>query len=81
MDCCHPIHLNYMAEVVIPAHAVGKVMGKRGTNMDNIRKISGASIEITDSKSSRGDRMALVSGTPDQKHAAENLIQAFIMAT
>lgn len=68
-------------EVVIPAHAVGKVMGKRGTNMDNIRKISGASIEITDSKSSRGDRMALVSGTPDQKHAAENLIQAFIMAT
>lgn len=44
-------------------------------------QISGASIEITDSKSSRGDRMALVSGTPDQKHAAENLIQAFIMAT
>lgn len=26
-------------EVVIPAHAVGKVMGKRGTNMDNIRKV------------------------------------------
>lgn len=44
-------------------------------------QISGASIEIADSKSSRGDRMALVSGTPDQKRAAENLIQAFIMAT
>jgi len=38
-------------------------------------------IEISDSKSSRGDRIALISGTPEQKRAAENLIQAFIMAT
>ena len=29
----------------------------------------------------RGDRIALISGTPEQKRAAENLIQAFIMAT
>ncbi|KAK4399373.1 KH domain-containing protein [Sesamum angolense] len=68
-------------EMVIPAHAVGKVMGKGGTNIDNIRKISGAAIEISDSKSSRGDRVALISGTTEQKRAAENLIQAFIMAT
>ncbi|KAL0363585.1 UNVERIFIED_CONTAM: KH domain-containing protein [Sesamum calycinum] len=68
-------------EMVIPAHAVGKVMGKGGTNIDNIRKISGAAVEISDSKSSRGDRVALISGTTEQKRAAENLIQAFIMAT
>ncbi|CAH9119248.1 unnamed protein product [Cuscuta europaea] len=68
-------------EVLIPAHAIGKVLGRRGTNLDNIQNISGASIEITDSKSSRSDRLALISGTPDQKRAAENLIQAFIMAT
>lgn len=68
-------------EVLIPAHALGKVMGRRGTNLENIQNISGASIEITDSKSSRGDNIALVSGTPDQKRAAENLIQAFILAT
>ncbi|KAL0305478.1 UNVERIFIED_CONTAM: KH domain-containing protein, partial [Sesamum radiatum] len=124
-------------EMVIPAHAVGKVMGKGGTNIDNIPThisvrllalvempkgtpilyseinsmvnlpikfilldlgclemlvvgdylnltflvISGAAIEISDSKSSRGDRVALVSGTTEQKRAAENLIQAFIMAT
>ncbi|XP_051124884.1 KH domain-containing protein At4g18375 [Andrographis paniculata] len=68
-------------EMVIPAHAVGKVMGKGGTNIDNIRRISGADIEISDSRTSRGDRVAFISGTTEQKHAAENLIQAFIMAT
>lgn len=44
-------------------------------------QISGAVVEISESKSSRGDRVALISGTPEQKRAAENLIQAFIMAT
>ncbi|KAI3719697.1 hypothetical protein L6452_20599 [Arctium lappa] len=69
------------SEMLIPAHAVGKVMGKGGANVDNIRKISGAAVDISDSKSSRGDRVALISGTPEQKRAAENLIQAFILAT
>ncbi|XP_062160853.1 KH domain-containing protein At4g18375-like [Alnus glutinosa] len=68
-------------EILVPANAVGKVMGKGGANIGNIRKISGAMVEISDSKSSRGDRIALISGTPEQKRAAENLIQAFIMAT
>ncbi|XP_027338426.1 KH domain-containing protein At4g18375-like [Abrus precatorius] len=68
-------------EMLVPANAVGKVLGKGGANIANIRKISGATVEISDSKSARGDRIALISGTPEQKHAAENLIQAFIMAT
>ncbi|XWS15980.1 hypothetical protein CRYUN_Cryun34aG0048200 [Craigia yunnanensis] len=68
-------------EILIPANAVGKVMGKGGLNLANIRKISGAMIEISESKSSRGERVALIAGTPQQKHEAENLIQAFIMAT
>ncbi|GFZ06113.1 RNA-binding KH domain-containing protein [Actinidia rufa] len=46
-------------EMIVPAHAVGKVMGKGGANIANIRKISGASVEISDSKSSRGDRVWL----------------------
>ncbi|XP_057429936.1 KH domain-containing protein At4g18375-like isoform X2 [Lotus japonicus] len=68
-------------EMLVPANAVSKVLGKGGTNIANIRKISGATVEISDSKSGRGDRIALISGTPEQKRAAENLIQAFIMAT
>ncbi|KAK7245650.1 hypothetical protein RIF29_40498 [Crotalaria pallida] len=68
-------------EIVIPANAVGKVLGKGGANMANIRKISGASVEISESRSARGDRVAFISGTPEEKRSAENLIQAFIMAT
>ncbi|XVF40108.1 hypothetical protein PTKIN_Ptkin01aG0085300 [Pterospermum kingtungense] len=68
-------------EILIPANAVGKVMGKGGLNLANIRKISGAMIELSESKSFRGERVALITGTLQQKHEAENLIQAFIMAT
>ncbi|XP_061983908.1 KH domain-containing protein At4g18375-like [Populus nigra] len=68
-------------EMLVPANAVGKVMGKGGANIANIRKISGAMIEISDANSARGDRIARISGTLEQKRAAENLIQAFIMAT
>ncbi|CAI0544993.1 unnamed protein product [Linum tenue] len=68
-------------EMLVPANAVGRVLGKGGANIANIRKISGAMIEISESKGSRGDRIAHISGTPEQQLAAENLIQAFIMAT
>ncbi|KAE9591378.1 hypothetical protein Lal_00038578 [Lupinus albus] len=68
-------------EMLVPGNAVGKVLGKGGANIANIRKISGAIVDISDSTSGRGDRIALISGTPEQKRAAENLIQAFIMAT
>ncbi|WVZ94624.1 hypothetical protein U9M48_040493 [Paspalum notatum var. saurae] len=68
-------------EMTIPASCLPKVMGKRGTNLDNIRKISGAHIEIIESKSSRRDHVAYISGTSEQRQSAENLIKAFIMAT
>ncbi|GMH21841.1 hypothetical protein Nepgr_023684 [Nepenthes gracilis] len=68
-------------EMLIPGNAVGRVIGKGGVNLANIRQISGAVIEISESKSSRGDRVAHISGTSDQKRSAENLIQAFILAT
>nr|CAD1825054.1 unnamed protein product [Ananas comosus var. bracteatus] len=68
-------------EMVIPSHALSKVMGKGGTNLENIRKISGAHIEIVDSKTSHFERIAQISGTPEQKQSAENLIKAFVMST
>ncbi|KAL2474993.1 RNA-binding KH domain-containing protein [Abeliophyllum distichum] len=33
-------------EIIVPADAVGKVMGKGGINLENIRKISGAAIGV-----------------------------------
>lgn len=75
-----PTSTSSTLEMLIPGHAAGKVLGKGGANLSNLRKISGAMIEILDSKSSHGDRVALISGTSEQKRSAENLIQAFIMA-
>ncbi|KAF5736340.1 KH domain-containing protein [Tripterygium wilfordii] len=68
-------------EMLVPANAVGKVLGKGGANIGNIRKLSGAMIELSETKSAWGDRIALISGTPEQKRTAENMIQALIMAT
>ncbi|XP_042378734.1 KH domain-containing protein At4g18375-like [Zingiber officinale] len=68
-------------DIVIPPGALSKVMGKGGTNLDNIRKISGAHVEVVDSKTSPFERVARISGTAEQKRTAENLIQAFIMST
>lgn len=67
-------------EMLIPGHAVGKVLGKGGANLANIRKISGAVVEISE-KSSCGNCIAFISGTSEQMRAAEDLVQAFIMAT
>lgn len=47
----------------------------------SVLQISGAMVEVSDSKTSHGDRIALVSGTPEQMRSAENLFQAFIMST
>lgn len=68
-------------EMIIPSSGLSKVIGKHGTNLDNIRKISGADIEIIESKSSRHDHVAHISGTSEQRLSAENLIKAFIMST
>ncbi|KAG2577327.1 KH domain-containing protein At4g18375-like [Panicum virgatum] len=68
-------------EMTIPASGLSKVMGKRGTNLENIRKISGAHVEIIESKSSRHDHVAYISGTSAERQSAENLIKAFIMST
>ncbi|XXG74736.1 hypothetical protein AAC387_Pa07g3382 [Persea americana] len=73
--------LSSILEIVIPGNAVGKVMGKGGSNLTNIQKISGAVVEIRDSKSSRSERVAQISGTPEQRRTAENLVRAFILAT
>ncbi|KAK9747590.1 hypothetical protein RND81_02G002100 [Saponaria officinalis] len=67
-------------EMLIPANAAGRVIGKNGANIANIRQISGAVIEVSELRTSRGDRVAHISGTSEQKRSAENLIQAFIMA-
>ncbi|KAH9306722.1 hypothetical protein KI387_011126, partial [Taxus chinensis] len=65
-------------EVPIPKTAVGSVLGKRGSNMQHIREISGAKVKLHDSRSGASERVIEISGTPEQTHAAKSLLQAFI---
>uniref|UniRef100_A0A0C9RWN6 TSA: Wollemia nobilis Ref_Wollemi_Transcript_8244_2694 transcribed RNA sequence n=1 Tax=Wollemia nobilis TaxID=56998 RepID=A0A0C9RWN6_9CONI len=65
-------------EVTVPKTAVGSVLGKRGSNIEHIREISGAKIKLHDSRSGSSDRVIEISGTPEQTHAAKSLLQAFI---
>lgn len=65
-------------EVTIPKNAVGSVLGKRGSNIQHIREISGAKVKLHDSQSGASDRVIEISGTPEQTHAAKSLLQAFI---
>ncbi|KAI3744059.1 hypothetical protein L1987_57131 [Smallanthus sonchifolius] len=80
-ECFITCSFRLRSEMLISGHAFGKVMGKGVANVDNISKISGAVVEISDTKSSRGDLVAVISRTPEQRRAAENMIQAFILAT
>ncbi|CAH2078653.1 unnamed protein product [Thlaspi arvense] len=75
------LHPSSALEILVPEDAVSKVMGKGGGNLENIRRISGALVEFSDSKTSNGDRIALISGTREQMRSAEDLFQAFIMST
>ncbi|GKB04590.1 auxin transport protein BIG [Tanacetum coccineum] len=43
-------------KMLVPGHVVSNVMGRGRANVDTIRKISEASVEISDNKSSCGDR-------------------------
>ncbi|GJW32550.1 KH domain-containing protein [Tanacetum coccineum] len=54
-----------LGDVGSSGHAVGNVMGRGRANVDNIHKISKAFVEISDNKSSCGDRVAIISGKPE----------------
>ena len=43
-------------------------------------QISDAKITITDPKPGATETMIIISGTPEQTHAAQSLIQAFVLS-
>ena len=67
-------------EVTIPNSAVGSILGRGGSNISQIRQISGAKVKLHDSKPGASDRVVEISGTPEQTHAAQSLLQAFAMS-
>ncbi|GMH03223.1 hypothetical protein Nepgr_005062 [Nepenthes gracilis] len=71
---------NTTVEVVVPSSVVPSIYGEDGHCLKQIRQISDAKITITDSKPGATETVIIMSGTPEQTHAAQSLIQAFVIS-
>ncbi|PON68318.1 Polyribonucleotide nucleotidyltransferase [Parasponia andersonii] len=67
-------------EVVVPRSVVPVIYGEDGECLKQIRQISDAKITITEPKPGAVETVIIISGTPEQTHAAQSLIQAFVMS-
>ncbi|XAR48459.1 hypothetical protein NMG60_11031282 [Bertholletia excelsa] len=77
----HPaIITNTTMEVVVPRGIVPVIYGEDGGCLKQIREISDAKITITDPKPGATETVIIISGTPEQTHAAQSLIQAFVIS-
>ncbi|KAL6627036.1 hypothetical protein ACP70R_030762 [Stipagrostis hirtigluma subsp. patula] len=71
---------NLTAEVLVPRLVIPALCGEDGGCLDRIREFSEAKITVTEPIADAMDIAILVSGTPDQMHAARSLIQAFVIS-
>ncbi|KAJ0085305.1 hypothetical protein Patl1_08747 [Pistacia atlantica] len=67
-------------EVVVPRSLVPIIEGEDGACLKQIRQISDAKITITEPKPGATETVIIISGTPEQTHAAQSLIQAFVVS-
>ncbi|XP_042494521.1 KH domain-containing protein At4g18375-like [Macadamia integrifolia] len=65
-------------EVKVPNSAVGSFLGAGGSNISNIREVSGARVKLQDPQSGASECVVEIHGSNEQMNAAQNLLQAFI---
>ncbi|KAK1441405.1 hypothetical protein QVD17_07269 [Tagetes erecta] len=71
---------NTTVEVVVPRTVVPSIYGEDGGCLKQILEISDAKITINDPKPGAKETLIIISGTPEQTHAAQSLIQAFVIS-
>ncbi|KAK8957127.1 KH domain-containing protein [Platanthera zijinensis] len=67
-------------DVVVPRALVPSIYGEDGDCLRHIREISEAKITITEPRSEANETVIIISGTPEQTHAAQSLLQAFVLS-
>ncbi|WOL02206.1 KH domain-containing protein HEN4 [Canna indica] len=67
-------------DVVVPRSLVPNMYGEDGGCLRRIREISEAKITITEPRPEATETVIIISGTPEQTHAAQSLIQAFVLS-
>lgn len=65
-------------EIKIPSTAVPSVLGVGGSNISDIRQISGARVKLQDPLPGSSDCVVEIYGTSEQLKAAQSLLQAFV---
>ncbi|KAI8540494.1 hypothetical protein RHMOL_Rhmol09G0268300 [Rhododendron molle] len=76
-----PIVTRSILEVVIPQHAVPKLITKSKNKLAQISELSGASVKLIEDRPETTEKTILISGTPDQAERAQSLLQGFILST
>lgn len=71
---------NLTAEVFVPRLVIPALCGEDGGCLDRIREFSEAKIAVAEPIADAMDTAVLISGTPDQMHAARSLVQAFVIS-
>ncbi|KAK9139549.1 hypothetical protein Scep_009230 [Stephania cephalantha] len=67
-------------EVVVPREIVPAIYGEDGESLKQIRQISGAKVNISEPRPGAAETIIIISGTPEETHAAQSLLQAFVMS-
>jgi len=65
-------------KVSVPSNAISRVIGRGGSNINAIRELSGAHIEVEKQSKGQGDRTILIKGSADATRLANTWISAII---
>ncbi|XP_050237815.1 RNA-binding KH domain-containing protein RCF3 isoform X2 [Mercurialis annua] len=76
-----PLVTRSIIEIVIPEHAVPKLVTKSKNKLAQLSELSGASIRILEDSPDMTEKIIQISGTPDQVERAQSLLQGFILST
>ncbi|KAL7183565.1 hypothetical protein ACSBR2_025877 [Camellia fascicularis] len=76
-----PLVTRSILEVVIPQHAVPKLITKSKNKLAQISELSGASVKLIEDRPEVTEKTIQISGTPEQAERAQSLLQGFILST
>lgn len=65
-------------KVAVPATAISRVIGRGGCNINAVREISGAHIEVEKQRGQPSDRQIIIKGSADATKNAQILISALV---
>ncbi|KAK9291479.1 hypothetical protein L1049_019427 [Liquidambar formosana] len=76
-----PLVTRSILEVVIPEHAVSKLITKSKNKLAQISELSGANVKLVEDRPEVTEKIIQISGTPEQAERAQSLLQGFILST